>query len=263
MCGRYVILNQVEVYEKRFNAVADSPPSSFLNFNVCPGQSAPVITNTDPHKIQFLRFGLCPFWAKKPMLLINARAEGDHNSEDDPAYRGARGIITKPAFRKPIRSQRCLILADAFIEGTKNEKLDRPFLVYLNRRPFAFAGIWDEWVNTETGEIIRSFAIITSTPNRLLQMIPHHRSPVILPERAEKYWLEDAPLSDITRLLEPPLEEEMNAYPISPAIKNPRFHHAELLHPAGPALLAEQDWSVVQEIKLQGMGYTKRENRIE
>ena len=54
------------------------------------------------------------------MYLINARKEGDHNRANDPSYSGAAGILQKPSFRKPIRSQRCLVLADGFIEGPED-----------------------------------------------------------------------------------------------------------------------------------------------
>ncbi|MFM1745421.1 MAG: hypothetical protein RLZZ630_1358 [Bacteroidota bacterium] len=263
MCGRYVLIDKLGAYEKRFNATAVSiPPTLVLpNYNVVPGAPAPVITNDQPDTIQFFRFGLTPFWAKKPMYMINARAEGDHNSDDDPLYRGAKGIISKPSFRKPIRSQRCLVIVDYFIEGPKLEKLDKPFLVYLHRRPIALAGIWDQWANPETGEIISSFSIITTTPNKLLQKIHHHRSPVILHEEDERRWLADAPLSDITALLEPYDGRDMNAYPIDPRIKNPRVNEPALLAPVGPPVEPETDIRVVRELKLQGMGYTKRDDR--
>lgn len=263
MCGRYVLIDKLEVYEKRFHATADpvSVHVRFPNFNVSPGALAPVITGDAPNRIQFFRFGMTPFWAKKAMLLINARAEGDHNSDDDPRYRGAKGILSKPAFRKPVRSQRCLVIADYFLEGPKQEKLDKPFLVYLKRRPFAMAGIWDEWANPDTGEIIRSFAIITTTPNRLLQRIGHHRSPVILQERDENRWLKTEHLADATALLEPYPDGEMNAYPVSSRLKNPRLNEVALLDPTGPPLFAENDLRLVQELKLHGMGYTKRDER--
>lgn len=264
MCGRYILVDKLQVYEKRFHAEADAVPRQFIlpNYNVVPGALAPVITNDKPDEIQFFRFGLTPFWAKKPMYLINARAEGDHNSDDDPLYRGAKGIISKPSFRKPIRSQRCLIIADYFIEGPKKEKLDKPYLVYLHRRPIAFAGIWDRWAHPETGEIFCSFAIITTTPNRLLQKIHHHRSPVILHEEDERRWLQDSPLSEITALLEPYEGRDMNAYPISTRIKNPRMNDEALLAPAGPPIEPETDIHIVRELKLQGMGVTGRDRRV-
>ncbi len=257
MCGRYVLIRKIEAYEVRFNATVIRNPAVMLpNFNVVPGALAPVITNQDPNHIQFFRFGLTPFWAKKPMYLINARSEGDHNSGDDPNYTGAKGIISKPSFRKPIRSQRCLIPADFFIEGTVKEKLDKPFLVYLKESPFAMAGIWDEWVNPETGEVINSFAIITAASNRLLQKLPHHRSPVILHKSDEAKWLNsDAPLSEITSLLEPYPAEEMNAYPIDPRIKNPRSNDLQLLAPVGDSVVPDTELRVAHELKLIGMKF--------
>lgn len=220
---------------------------------------APVITSDKPKELQFFQFGLTPSWAKKKMYLFNARSEGDGNKENDPNYTGGKGIISKPSFRKPIRSQRCLIIADAFIEGSTKEGLDKPFVVYLKqRRPFALAGIFDRWTNHETGEIVESFAIITTTPNQLLQKIPHHRSPVILAERDEKRWLMAEHLNEITGMLEPYPSEEMNAYPVSPRIKNPRNNGRDLIEPIGERLEPETEALIKTQIKLEGMGSSKR-----
>ncbi len=261
MCGRYILAQKLERIEKRFNVIAPEGAEWKPAYNISPGQLAPVITGDNPKELQLFRFGMTPFWAKKPMYMINARAEGDHNKEDDPNYKGAKGIISKPSFRKPIRSQRCLVIADAFIEGTVKEKLSKPFVVYLkdNVRPFAFAGIWDEWVNQESGEIIRSFAIITTTANELLRKLPHHRSPVILEQRHESKWLnQELPLADVTKFLKPYPAERMNAYPIDPAIKNPQAEGSELLKPRGERVVPEYDIKTNQDIELQGMGSGKR-----
>ena len=108
MCGRYTTVSRIESIEKRFDARIEKPGLYMPNPNVSPGERAIVITSDRPDTIQLLRFGMTPFWANKRMYLINARLEGDHNSENDPNYRGAKGILNKPAFRKPIRQQRCL-----------------------------------------------------------------------------------------------------------------------------------------------------------
>jgi len=265
MCGRYILVEKLEVIEQRFNVKAPAGFELRPNYNVSPGTYAPVITNDNPHGLDLLRFGMTPFWAKSPMYLINARSEGDHNKEDDPGFKGAKGIISKPAFRKPIRSQRCLVIADAFIEGTTKEKLARPFVVYLKNkeRPFAFAGIWDTWSDPESGEIVRSFAIVTTVANELLQKIPHHRSPVILPKRYEREWLsDDIPLSDVTKMLEPYPSDMMNAYPVNPAIRNPKAQGKELIAPTGERLVPEYEIRKSTDVRLQGMGSNKR-NREE
>ena len=261
MCGRYVLVQKVGLIEKRFNVTAPADFAFRPSYNISPGNFAPVITSENPRQLDLFRFGMIPFWAKKPMALINARSEGDHNPEDHPGYSGAKGIITKPAFRKPIRSQRCLVIADCFIEGTTREKLSKPYVVYLREgeRPFAFAGIWDRWANPETGEIIHSFAIITTTANELLQKIPHHRSPVVLPRHMEQAWLSnDLPLSDVTSMLKPFPAELMNAYPVDPAIKNPRAEGPQLLKPIGQRLSPEYDTRSRKDVNLQGMGMNKR-----
>lgn len=255
MCGRYVIVSSTETIEKRFNVTADQTVIDFKpNYNLGPGALAPVITNTAPNKVQLFTFGLCPSWSKKRMYLFNARSEGDGNPENSPDYSGGKGIITKPAFRKPIRSQRCLVIADAFIEGTKDEGLDKPFVVYIKSgRPFAMAGIWDTWANPETGELVNSFAIVTAPPNALLQRLPHHRSPVVLRRSDELRWLRADALNEVTELLEPYPAEDMNAYPISARIKNPRNNARELLEPIGERVVQESETIVKNRLGLQGM----------
>ena len=255
MCGRYVVVSNIETIEKRFNVTADQMAIDFKpNYNLGPGALAPVITNTEPNKVQLFTFGMCPSWSKKRMYLFNARSEGDGNSENSPDYKGGKGIITKPSFRKPIRSQRCLVIADAFIEGTKDEGLDKPFVVYIKSgRPFAMAGIWDTWANPETGELVNSFAIITAPSNALLQKLPHHRSPVVLRRSDELRWLRAESLNEVTELLEPYPAEDMNAYPISPRIKNPRNNVRELLEPVGERVVPEVDSIVKNRLGLQGM----------
>ncbi|MEM9052174.1 MAG: SOS response-associated peptidase [Bacteroidota bacterium] len=261
MCGRYVVVSKVTEIEERFNVKAAGPVVP--NFNLGPGSRGPVITNDQPKVLQFFQFGMTPFWAKKKMYLFNARSEGDQNKENDPNYRGAKGIISKPAFRKSIRSKRCLVIADCFIEGTTQEKLNKPFLVHLEKdqRPFAFAGIWDEWVDQSTGEVVQSYSIITTTPTPLLQKLPHHRSPVILSKKDEAKWLDsNADLMEITALLKP-YEGYMNAYPITTEIKNPRNNNRSLIEPQGKSLIADKKIVVDQKIVLEGMGFSRARSR--
>ena len=117
-------------------------------------------------------------WKQFETRWFNARSEGDKNKENDPKYKGRMGI-DKKSFKSQIRNKRCLVIADAFIEGTTTERLDKPFVVYLKNkvRPFAMAGIWDSWTDKETGEVINSFAIITTmnckVPRKLLTSSPN------------------------------------------------------------------------------------------
>lgn len=242
MCGRFILIQDAISLKNRFRVEVPEGLDLRPSYNISPGQKTAVITGERPHEIQLYRFGLTPSWSQKPMLLINARSEGDNNPDDDPNFTGEMAIFDKPAFRKPIRSQRCLVPADAYIEGTTREKLDRSFVVYLRNkiRPFAFAGIWDAWSNPETGELIHSFAILTTFPNQMVVRLPHHRMPVILSSENEARWLsDDLSSNELSALMQPCPAELMNAYPIAPTIKNPRANDPGLIHPAGPRIFAE------------------------
>jgi putative SOS response-associated peptidase YedK len=261
MCGRFVLIQKIETLEKRFNAIADKGVELIPSYNIGIGDNSVIITNDEKPKIREAVFGFTPHWAKKQMYLFNARSEGDRNKENDPNYRGAKEIINKPAFRKAIRTGRCLIPADAFIEGTTAEGLSKPYLVFLRNkvRPFAFAGIYNDWTNPDTGTVTTGFSIITTVPNKLLQIIPHHRSPVILPAYAEKKWLDNsAYLNEITDLLQPYDFNLMNAYPISDKVKNQKNKGRELIEPNGNSLISGNDLIVTDKIVNQGFG---RKNR--
>ena len=52
------------------------------------------------------------------------------------------------------------------------------------------AGIWDQWVNKETGEVLESFSIITDEPPEFIEKMGHDRCPVFLKDEAFSDWVE-------------------------------------------------------------------------
>lgn len=260
MCGRYILTQKIETIAKRYNVGLLDDTVYAPSYNISPGNRALVFVNDDVPRLRSFIFGLTPFWAKKPMYLFNARSEGSRNKDNNPNYSGAIDIINKPAFRKAIRSQRCLVPADAFIEGTINEGLNRPYLVYLRGkvRPFSLAGIWDKWQNHDTGEELYSFSIVTTVANSLLQQIPHHRIPVIINLWDEAAWIsKQTPLSRITSMLHSFDSNLMNAYPISAEIKNIHNNHRQLIEPIGARLMPEDTFCVSDKIAKRGFGRRK------
>src|ERR1041384_1423498 len=67
----------------------------------------------------------------------------------------------------------------------------RFFIHMKDRKPFAFAGLWDSW-NSPEGSQIKSCTIITTEPNELTAII-HNRMPVILHPKDYAKWLDPAP----------------------------------------------------------------------
>jgi putative SOS response-associated peptidase YedK len=222
MCGRFTLtVNPAEVQE------AFSPytfPQKFApRFNIAPTQPVLVIPNDDQNTADFFVWGLIPMWAKDPAIgnkLINARGET---------------LEEKPAFRSSLKYKRCLILADGFYEwkGAEGKKVKTPFFIHMkDRKPFAFAGLWDSW-NSPDGSLIKSCTIITTEPNELTGII-HNRMPVILHPRDYAKWLDPSPQTPdrLKPLLKPFPAEMMDAYPVSTLVNTPANDTPELVVPA-------------------------------
>ena len=63
---------------------------------------------------------------------------------------------------KPFRESRCLIPASAFIEGLGDKKTYH--MIELEDSAIAFGGLFKEYLNKESGEVIYSVSIITLPP---------------------------------------------------------------------------------------------------
>jgi putative SOS response-associated peptidase YedK len=218
MCGRYTIIREAEEISERF-AVEVAKDSFKQSFNAAPTQLLPVIANTQAQVLSYFRWGLIPFWAKDAAIgnkMINARAET---------------LAEKPAFKKSLQTRRCLVIADGFYEWKRENGRKQPYRFTLPQEElFAMAGLWDEWKN-ESGEKIRSFTVITTTANELLEEV-HDRMPVILPREAEKAWLSDSlSLNDALHLLRPYNANDMRTYPVSPMVNSPVNNSMELVKP--------------------------------
>ena len=220
MCGRYSFVAPAPAIEQRFDAKFTEPTPP--NYNAAPSQRLPVITNAAPGQIQLLCWGLVPAWSRDPTggpKPINARAET---------------LAEKPSFRMLLARRRCLVLADGFYEWQATPTGKVPHRILLrDEQPFAFAGLWDEWLDHATGVLHPTFTIITTEPNELMASI-HNRMPVILPDRAaEAAWLDDGHrLPDYQQLLQPYEAAAMREYVVGKRVNSPANNDAEVLAPA-------------------------------
>lgn len=241
MCGRYSIYFDIELVEKSFDRIRVTPrvrEQYKPSYNVCPGDLSLVISSENPQQLDLYRFGFTPGWSKSP--IINAKSEG---------------IIKKKTFMKSIRSRWCLILANMFVEGTKEEGLNKPYKVWLREQEiFCLGGIWDEYENKKTGEKEKQFVIITLEPNELMQKIGHHRMPLILHRSVEDKWLRPRHLYDVTSMITQFPTSKMNAQPITTKIKYPKIKDISVLEPTGKPLYKEYDYQVKEKIKIEGFG---------
>lgn len=209
MCGRYTLGRSTREILQRF-AVQLSLSDLTERYNIAPSQMVPVVMESGGKRVlDSLKWGLIPFWVKdlrKHKPLINARAESIHE---------------KASFKQALARRRCIIPADGFYEWKGQVPNRRP--IYIRRRdkhPFGFAGLWEMWTSPE-GEVVRTCAIITVCPNKLMEEI-HDRMPAILRPEDEELWLSGAG-NDSVRLLgalKPYPDEEIEAFPVSPYVNS-------------------------------------------
>ncbi len=221
MCGRYTLTADASHIAERFQARFEHADAWQPRYNAAPSQLLPVVRWHDERCIDLLQWGLVPSWADDPRIghrLINARAET---------------VFEKPSFRAAIRRRRCLVPADGFYEWKKTPRGKQPYRIILEDGGlFAFAGLWEAWHDPQTGEVLETFAIITTHPNDLVATL-HNRMPLILHPEHEAAWLDPTtPHDEIGLILSTTFPaEKMRAYPVSPRVNNPRFDDPVLIQP--------------------------------
>jgi putative SOS response-associated peptidase YedK len=246
MCQKFILCTHRETIEKRFNLSSDSKLEWEPGIVVSPGEETLIITQQNPKRLTLSEFGMTPVWAKQPMNLINARAEGNKNPINDPLFTGSRGIFLKPAFKRPLVSQRCIVIADAFVEWSATT--GQPYLTYLRNRerPFGIAGLYDIWINPDTKAELHGFTIITVPGNSLIHQIAATRMPVIIPKGREVPWLRSSNhLTDILGMLETFPAERMNAYPVGRDIDLQGPFTTGILTPVGERFYKETEQKII------------------
>ncbi|MCC5917568.1 MAG: SOS response-associated peptidase [Cryomorphaceae bacterium] len=183
MCFHSQILKSAASLQTRFDA--DFPEANLFQpaiFNAFQYPSTPVIANNDPRKIKRFQWGLIPHWAKDDGIkkyTLNAREETIHE---------------KPSFRSSVK-QRCMILSDGFFEwqwlDSKGKQKQKYKVGLPENEVFGFAGLWSNWTNPDSGEVISTYTILTTAANPLMEKIHNtkKRMPIILHPDSEKNWL--------------------------------------------------------------------------
>jgi putative SOS response-associated peptidase YedK len=243
MARKFVLGSSMEVIRDHFNVGAAISKDWTQPVIVSPGDYTLILTQQDPGELMLSSFGMTPSFARHPMEILHARAEGDKNPGNDPAFRGSKAIFLKPAFQKPLFTQRCIIIADAFIEWS-GDIFHTPYLFFLRQqeRPIGMAGLYDVWKDYSTGDFLHSFTIITVPGNSLIRKIKSSRMPVILPRGKEIRWLKPTnSLSEILGMMNKFPSDLMNAHPISKEVEKPGPYTLEILKPVGERLLREPE----------------------
>jgi putative SOS response-associated peptidase YedK len=138
-----------------------------------------VITATTAEEMEW---GLLPVWAKNKDLqknTLNARVET---------------LAEKPSFKGSLKN-RCLIPATSFIEwqwlDPKGKKKQKYEIRMAGAGGFCFGGLYSNWLDRTTGELLLTFTIITREAEGVMREIHNSklRMPLIVPQDYWDGWL--------------------------------------------------------------------------
>jgi putative SOS response-associated peptidase YedK len=215
MCGRVHLSSDVEKLIEVFAIPPSHPaPNIAANWNVAPSDPLP----------------------RRAALGRDAVLGQGHQGRLCQHQCQGEGIDTRPAFREAFQRRRCLVPVDNFFEWKKTASGKQPYAIALaDRGIMALAGLWETW-RSPAGELVRSFAIVTTVPNALCSEI-HNRMPVILKPAAWLVWLgeEAAEPPQLKELLAPYPAEDMIAWPVGVRVGNVKNNDPGLIEPRAAA----------------------------
>lgn len=230
MCGRYALSADAQDIALQFGV--DGKPDAFVpaDWNISPTKTVLFVNASDhdgvERNLQTALWGLIPSWSKdasRAANTINARVES---------------VAEKPSFRSAFKSRRCLVPANGYYEWATevgNFKHKQPF--YISNEDgslLSMAGLYEEWANPQSGELVTTLSIITRESTGDIAKI-HHRMPVLLPKDRWAHWLSSDTLAsnqipEYLELLELPKPDAgLTARPVSTAVNNARNHGPELI----------------------------------
>lgn len=225
MCGRYATHTQRHHIEAHYDLQLEGAFSP--QYNIAPTMAVPtVLFDGGQRTLRRMHWGLLPSWAKDRAFAsktFNARSETAHE---------------KPAFRSSFKRRRCLLPASGYYEWRKTEQGKQPYYIYVtdpDGQPapvFSLAGLWSTWTDPDSGEVVESCTILTTSANPFTKPL-HHRMPVLLDGKDYEEWLDPShpDPGELRRLFEPYPGDRMDLYPVSKAVNNVRNQGEELLEP--------------------------------
>jgi putative SOS response-associated peptidase YedK len=220
MCGRYASFLPPELIARLFGTT-NPLPNLKPTWNMAPTMQAPVVRRhpeSGERHLDALTWGFVPAFTK---VLKEARR---------PVNARAETVATSGMFRNAFAKRRCLVPAAAFYEWQAGPDGKTPYAIArADGDPMAFAGIWEGWRSPE-GDILRSFAIVTTTANAQMVAL-HERMPVILEQADWPGWLGEAEI-DFSTMLRPSADGVLRIWPVGKRVGNVRNDGPELLAPA-------------------------------
>ena len=228
MCFHKSLVATTPALEARYDATlpASAQFQPVYHTNAYQFPSWPILTHQEPGQFQMMHWGLIPRWTKSGRDAADIRTH-TINARSETIY-------DRPSFRSAAQAgKRCLIPVTGFYEWYTLDNPARgnpargskkfPFYITMtDQKITSIAGLWDEWPDPETGELSRTYTLLTTDANPLLAAIHNNkkRMPCLLTSDAEHAWLhDDLSEKDALALLEKQYPaSRMHSYSISKRI---------------------------------------------
>ncbi|HRK04572.1 MAG TPA: SOS response-associated peptidase [Chlorobiota bacterium] len=236
MCYTVSIFSSTHVVETDIGAVFDDA-SEYMPYVHVSGfvhPRLPFVTNERPDALEVVEWGLIPRWTK------SAEAAGE--LRDMTLNARAETIRTKPSFREAIVKRRGLLPVNGFVEWRHEGTIKHPYFVRMREAElFTLGCIWEDWTDRDSGELRRTFSIVTTEANGLMSWIHNakQRMPAIITKGDRKTWLSDSDPEIIDHLLRPLEDGTLTAYPLSREMSRVKVNtdHPELLAAIGDTIV--------------------------
>jgi putative SOS response-associated peptidase YedK len=186
----------------------------------------PIIkSNEDDISLELGHWELIAPWVKSSLEVMKGR--GQFNTLNATAER----LLESKLFKQPALKRRCLVLSSGFYEWRhfkpmgENKEIAYPYYISLKNHPYFFmAGIYQPWVDIESGETMDTFSIVTTKANSLMEQIHNKkkRMPTILNLQQAERWLDpNINESTIKELASTSINAEiMNCYTLKKDFRN-------------------------------------------
>jgi putative SOS response-associated peptidase YedK len=198
MCNRYVSPEAAEI--ERFWHIGrhNQPRWAAEIFPRAPGPFVRLAGDTPERQLVVGQWGLIPWFAKTPKLTYstnNARFEE---------------IANKASFKQSwLQGKRCIIPAWSFDEPCWETGRN---VWWRFRRadgtPWGLAGLWNDWTDKETGEVVSSYTVLTINADHHPLMSRMHRpDPTLPPDQQDKRGVVAIEPGDVDTWLRGSLDE--------------------------------------------------------
>lgn len=161
-------------------------------------------------------WGLMPWYAKTRkdadayrFKMVNARAET---------------VTESNTFKYAMEKYRCIVPSSGFYEHYHEPGSKRKIPFFIKQKDcdiVSFAGIYGNWVDKESGEVITSYSIITRPANDLMAKIHNggenpHRMPLMIEKEMIDRWLDPAtPMEEVKQILDYKIPSvSLSAHPV-------------------------------------------------